>query len=119
MKQLLFSMLFVCFLVYSGFVYTTGTEVTQVKPNGGAIQGKLVFQKYNCTACHQIYGLGGFLGPDLTSVLEQGGNRETYIRAILKSGTQRMPNFRLSDEEINGLIDYLKFVNETNNSAAR
>ena len=46
--------------------------------NKEAITGKVLYQKYNCTACHQIYGLGGFLGPDLTIVVSQQGKGEAY-----------------------------------------
>lgn len=112
MKLITFLILFLSFLIYTGFVYTSGTEVTEIKPTAGAIEGKLIFQKFNCTSCHQFYGLGGFLGPDLTNVMSQG-NREPYIRAVLKSGTQRMPNFKLNDEEINQLVEYLKYTDKT------
>jgi nitric oxide reductase subunit C len=101
------------FLIYSGFVYTTGTELTQLKASPEAGEGKLIFQKYNCTACHQFYGLGGYLGPDLTTVISQQGKGEHYARAFLKSGTQRMPDFHLTETEISNLIEYFKYVDHT------
>ena len=81
--------------------------------NKEAITGKVLYQKYNCTACHQIYGLGGFLGPDLTTVFSQQGKGEAYIKAFLQSGTQRMPDFHLSKYDINSLSEYLKYIDST------
>jgi nitric oxide reductase subunit C len=103
--------LFILFLIYTVLVYTMGTA-SDIKMNPDAIAGKLLYQKHNCTACHQIYGLGGFLGPELTTVMAQPG-RPDYSRAILKTGTQRMPNFYLSESEINSVIEYLKYINQT------
>lgn len=73
----------------------------------------MLFQKYNCTACHQLYGLGGYLGPELTTTISQPGKGELFARAILKTGTQRMPDFKLRDEEIDAFIEFLKYVDAT------
>lgn len=78
-----------------------------------AENGKLLFQKYNCTACHQLYGLGGFMGPDLTNAMSKQGIGELYVSAFLQGGTQRMPNFHLSEDEIKSLVAYLKYVDKT------
>ena len=72
----------------------------------------MLFQKYNCTACHQIYGLGGYLGPELTMVMKER-ERESYIRAVLKTGTQRMPDFHLNGNETDALIAFLKYTSAT------
>lgn len=68
--------------------------------------GKLLWQQYNCTACHQVYGLGGFLGPDLTNTYSLRG--PLYIKAFLQSGTVTMPNFHFNEKELNALLAYLQ-----------
>ena len=73
--------------------------------------GKRLYQRHNCSACHQIYGLGGYMGPDLTNVVS--GKGSAYAAAFLKNGTVRMPNFYLSEEEIDYLLAYLKQVDKT------
>ncbi|MBL7931164.1 MAG: cytochrome c [Bacteroidia bacterium] len=78
-----------------------------------AAEGRLVWQKYNCQACHQLYGLGGYLGPDLTNLVSQKGKDESYIKALIRSGTKQMPSFDLSKEEEIKLIDFLKSTNES------
>ena len=73
--------------------------------------GQQLFQDHNCIACHQFYGLGGYMGPDLTNVISNRG--EAYSRAFIAAGTQRMPNFNLSNEETDALVAFLAFVDQT------
>ncbi|MDH4047938.1 MAG: cytochrome c [Gammaproteobacteria bacterium] len=100
------------FAVYSAVVYTSGTETPHLEPiSEPARAGQQVFQEYNCIACHQFYGLGGYMGPDLTNVISKRG--PIYARAFIASGSARMPNFKLSEPEISALIEYLTFVDGT------
>lgn len=109
------------FILHSFFVFTSGTEkdLGEKFMTGDAENGKLLFQKYNCTACHQIYGLGGYMGPDLTNVMSRQGVGEIYVRAFLQGGTQRMPNFHLSEEEMRCLVAYLRYTDQTGVSPVR
>jgi nitric oxide reductase subunit C len=107
-----FLILALAYIVCSTMVYTTGTDTAKIEMSENAIGGKLLYQKFNCSACHQIYGLGGYLGPDLTTIVSERGNDTKYINALLKSGSQRMPNFQLSDEETQNIIAYLKYLTE-------
>jgi nitric oxide reductase subunit C len=75
-----------------------------------AADGKLLYQKYNCQACHQIYGLGGYMGPDLTNEYSQPGKGPAYMSVFLKNGTDRMPNFHLAPHDVSALIAYLGSV---------
>ena len=99
--------LLVSFVSYTAFLYTDlPVKYNSAKKNEDA--GKLVWQQYNCNACHQIYGLGGYLGPDLTNVYSLKG--QEYIKAFLKTGTGAMPLFYLSDEETRSLLSFLKDI---------
>jgi nitric oxide reductase subunit C len=73
-----------------------------------AADGRLVWQKYNCQSCHQFYGLGGYLGPDLTNIISKEGKGEAVIRALIKSGTKQMPSYSMEEEEIRLLLEFLK-----------
>lgn len=102
-------MAFVC---YSAYVYTRGTEASHVLPmTEAARRGQDLFQQKNCIACHQFYGLGGYMGPDLTNVVSKYS--PAYARAFIASGTTRMPDFDFTGEEIDALVAYLEFVDST------
>ena len=64
----IFTALVLLFLAFSASIYTR-EDVNGASPVAGS--GKLVWQKHNCQSCHQLYGLGGYLGPDLTNVISQ------------------------------------------------
>ena len=100
------------FIPYSAYVYTSGTEAPHIAPmNAEARYGQVLFQQHNCIACHQFYGLGGYMGPDLTNVVSNKGS--AYARAFLMSGTPRMPNFNLNEAELDAMVAYLEFVDTT------
>lgn len=76
-------------------------------------QGKLVWQKYNCQSCHQVYGLGGYLGPDLTNVYHLKG--VAVIKGMVANGGMSMPAFSLSQQEQDDLLMFLKAVSLSGN----
>ena len=86
--------------------------------------GKLTVQARNCMNCHTLLGNGAYYAPDLTKAwLDPGwGNeqaRELLMTMFLKDpvtnartfGTNRkMPNQDLTDDEVRGVIAYLKWM---------
>lgn len=101
------------FLSYSFFLYMSlPVKSKPVKKEVDA--GKMVWQQYNCNACHQVYGLGGFLGPDLTNVYSKRG--PAYIRSFLNVGVGAMPVFNLSEAETKSLLTYLKDIDASGTS---
>ncbi len=104
------------FLYYSFTLYSS-PPVKNPLVNKESSEGKLLWQQYNCNSCHQVYGLGGYLGPDLTNVYSKKG--PNYIKAFLKSGTEIMPNFHLQKNEINDILAYLKNIDESGKADPR
>jgi len=104
------------FFSYSFYLYSS-LPVKNSPIDETADKGKFVWQQYNCNACHQVYGLGGFLGPDLTNTYSLKG--KDYIKAFLYSGTTTMPNFHLSETEINALLAWLKHTDASGSSDTR
>ena len=116
MKVIVFVLLFALYAGYSILVYTKGTQSKLVYSPAEQTQiakGKALYQQYNCSSCHQLYGLGGYLGPELTTAWSDKNRGEAYIKALLKSGGARMPNFHFSDEDIEAITNYLKYVDAT------
>lgn len=109
-KLPLFLVLLGLFISYSFFLYYK--QPVEVKSLAEEVEaGRSTWQEYNCNACHQIYGQGGFLGPDLTNCYTKRG--ENYINAFLMGGTAVMPNFNLSEKQRAELMAYLRAVDQS------
>lgn len=112
-KKTIFLTLIGSYLCYTVLLYYKGTEDTTkltATEKVKVLKGKEIFQKYNCSSCHQIYGLGGYLGPELTTTYSNKTRGENAIRSFLENGGPRMPNFHFSKQEIDQLVAFLKYV---------
>jgi nitric oxide reductase subunit C len=115
-RLLTLSLLAIGFLLYSFTLYSTTPAKTPAVTELSR-KGKLVWQQYNCTGCHQVYGLGGYLGPDLTNTYSRKG--PAYIKAFLAGGTVTMPNFQLNTEEMEALVAYLQNIDASGTADPR
>ncbi len=117
-KFLVFILLCVLYFLFSVWIYITPVKLSAFEYDRSAEigEGHLVFQKYNCQACHQLYGLGGYLGPDLTNVSSQKGKSSNYIKAYIKAGSAKMPAFNMSSEELESIVRFLELVDKTGTS---
>ena len=77
------------------------------------MDGQKLWQRHNCFSCHQLYGLGGYLGPDLTNVYSEKGKGKDYIKSFLNSGVKTMPRFNFSEKEKAAIVSFLKEVDAT------
>lgn len=112
----IFITLSVLFLIYSFSIYLKPLrekdhQKAPIKKQAAA--GKDVWQKHNCHTCHQLYGLGGYLGPDLTNVIAKPGYSDVFLKAIISNGISRMPAFDLTNQEMEDLLVFLQEMNET------
>ncbi|MDP2385758.1 MAG: cytochrome c [Bacteroidota bacterium] len=116
-----FLILSASFLWYSFSIYIKplSTKENTTFNKKMASDGQLVWQYYNCQSCHQLYNLGGYLGPDLTNVISNPDKGEKVIRAMVKSGTKQMPAFTLSDNEMDLLVEYLKSTDASGSADLR
>jgi nitric oxide reductase subunit C len=78
-------------------------------------RGLAVWRGNNCQACHQIYGFGGFLGPDLTNRVTEA-TPDAEFRAILEEGAPQMPGFQMSAADQEAVLAFLRAVNRTGQS---
>ncbi len=76
-----------------------------------ALEGRDMWHANNCQTCHQLYGFGGFLGPDLTNVA--GRADRARFDSILTEGSLQMPAFHFSEGEIDALVAYFETLNKT------
>lgn len=116
----IFLTLCVVFMAYSFSVYFSDDSPGSLGSDHAKIsEGKLIWQKYNCQACHQIYGLGGYLGPDLTNLFSRPGKDRRYFHAILRAGTKQMPVFNLTEHEESILVAYLQAIDKSGKADPR
>lgn len=110
--------LFLLFVSYTLVVYRycDDKDPTITKPDGHALAGWKTWQQNNCQSCHQIYGLGGYMGPDLTNVASDPGKDNKYLKTFIKYGTGKMPDLKLSDSEVDNLIVFLNWVDKSGKS---
>ena len=101
-----------------------GRKLTDDQAEALVDLGKLTVQAKNCMNCHTLLGNGAYYAPDLTkSWLDPGwGNeqaRELLMTMFLKDpvanartfGTgRRMPDMGLTDDEVQGVIAFLKWM---------
>jgi nitric oxide reductase subunit C len=101
-----------CFLVMSAGVFLdSGATGKTAKLSPAGVEGKKSWNKNNCMVCHQFFGMGGYLGPDLTNVVERIGPETTAW--VLRNGRGSMPDMNLSEVEINDLVSFLSEMNTT------
>jgi nitric oxide reductase subunit C len=108
------------FAAYSVYVWTAGTDLPRSLPADPYVAaGFALFQEKNCVACHQFYGLGGHMGPDLTNVISAPDKGADYARAFIESGTDKMPDYGFDTAEVDALVRFLEFVDSSGTYAPR
>ena len=113
------------FLLFLALTFDTSGEVPKLD-NHEAINeqvtlGKQVWEENNCIGCHTLLGEGAYFAPELGNVYKRFGNSTDAIVGFIKSrpvdgipGRRSMPQFNLSDEELEAVADFLKYVSEIN-----
>jgi mono/diheme cytochrome c family protein len=85
------------------------TKQVEPTPETGA---QLVVQ-YDCRSCHQIGGAGALKAPNLNGITQRVADpAQVTLRLWLQNpravkGNTAMPNFHLSDSEIEAILVYL------------
>ena len=83
-----------------------------------AIAGKALWEKNNCVGCHTIIGEGAYYAPELMNVFQRRGGSDvvafkSYMQGWMAAqpldipDRRKMPQFNLSEEEVNNLADFL------------
>ncbi len=83
--------------------------------------GKKIWETNNCIGCHTLLGEGAYFAPELGNVYKRRG--PAFIKAWIQGmptgvpGRRQMPQFNLTDKELDDLIEFLKYTSEidTNN----
>lgn len=78
-------------------------------------RGRNLVAAKGCTGCHVVAGKGGTIGPNLDGVIRRRG--APYVHRKLRNprfdvANSVMPEYGLSDAEINAIVAYLQSLNE-------
>lgn len=84
------------------------------------VKGKHIWENNNCIGCHTLLGEGAYFAPELGNAYKRLGGKEALIAFIKyrpKNGIpnrRSMPQFNLSDDELDAVAEFLKYVSEIN-----
>ncbi|MBB3230723.1 c-type cytochrome [Halomonas stenophila] len=119
--SLFFFLLFAALTAHSHwYMVTDSTDSAGLTES--VVHGKEVWEENMCINCHSIMGEGAYFAPELGNVWTRYGGRENPeaaragLIAWMKAqplgapGRRQMPQFDLSDEELNALIDFLEWT---------
>jgi len=82
------------------------------------VRGKRIWETRNCVGCHTLLGEGAYFAPELGNVYVRRG--PDFIKAWIKSqptgvaGRRQMPQFNLTDQELDDITAFLKYASEIN-----
>lgn len=83
--------------------------------------GKLLWEKNDCIGCHTLLGEGAYFAPELGNVYTRFGSSKAGIIGFIKSrpvdgipGRRSMPQFNFTDQELDAVAEFLKYVSEIN-----
>ncbi len=112
------------FLMFVGLTFDTGRALPKrdhrENITAQVALGKRVWEDNNCVGCHTIMGEGAYFAPELGNVYARRGPE--FIKAWINAqptrvpGRRQMPQFNLTDEELDALVAFLKWTNEVNDS---
>jgi nitric oxide reductase subunit C len=106
-KKTLLTVLVACFGVQTALVYT---DERVEGLSEAAVRGRRLWHDHGCQVCHQIYGQGGFLGPDVTNA--HGLVDSVRLRSLLTVGSGQMPAFQFDDTQIADLRAFLRALDQ-------
>ena len=104
-KKLLLTLLVLCFGIQTGLVYS---DARSAPLSEAALEGRGLWQRHACQTCHQLYGQGGFLGPDLTHAASRVDS--TRLVSLLTVGSGQMPPLDFSDAETAAVAAFLREI---------
>ncbi len=87
--------------------------------------GKHVWEQHSCINCHSLHGEGAYFAPEVGNVMTRWGVQDDPEMAyeMLKGwmeaqptgieGRRQMPSFDITDEEMRGLSEFLRWADQT------
>ena len=84
-------------------------------------EGKKLWEVNNCIGCHTLLGEGAYFAPELGNVYQRFGQSKDAIKGFIMSrpaegipGRRSMPQFNLTEQELDAIAEFLKYSSEIN-----
>ncbi len=119
--SLFFLLIFLALTAHSHW-YMVNRSTDSAALSDSVARGKAVWEKHACINCHTILGEGAYFAPELGNVWVRYGGVEDpdTARELLKAwmqsqpsgieGRRQMPQFNLSDQDLDDLVDFFAWV---------
>ena len=119
--SLAFLVIFVGLTIHS-HLYIINTSTDHAGLTDAVKRGKGIWEEHSCINCHTLLGEGAYFAPELGNVWQRYGGVDDpegardALKAWMESqpsgveGRRQMPNFNLSAQELDDLIDFLEWV---------
>ena len=109
------------FLVLVGLTVDTVTSIPKTDNRENITEqvaaGKRLWEVNDCIGCHTLLGEGAYFAPELGNVYTRFGESTDAIKGFIKSrpangipGRRSMPQFNFSDEDLENIAQFLKYV---------
>ena len=117
-------------LVFAGLTLDTVQQIPELsnddKITESVAAGKNLWEVNNCVGCHTIMGEGAYYAPELANVFDRraAGDEEAFkaymngwmaAQPLSEPGRRKMPQFNLSEEEVNNISDFLIWTSRVDN----
>ena len=123
--SLFFLVVFAALVAHSHYhIRTVSTDESKLTSSVEA--GKRIWERHSCINCHTLLGEGAYFAPELGNVWVRYGGREdadsareafkAWMQAMPSNveGRRQMPQFNLTDQELDELIDFLEWTSTIN-----
>lgn len=109
-------------LLFAALILDTESRIPQrsnvAELTPAVVRGKHLWETRNCIGCHTLLGEGAYFAPELGNVYQRRGPE--FIKAWIQSqptgtpGRRQMPQFNFTNEQLNDLVEFLKWTNGIN-----
>ena len=116
-------------LIFIALTFDTVHQIpersNEVNMTESVVHGKKLWEDNNCVGCHTIVGEGAYYAPELMNVFQRrGASDEGAFKAYMQGwmaaqpldtpNRRKMPQFNLSNEEVDSLSDFLIWTSKVN-----
>ncbi len=116
-------------LIFIALTFDTVHQIpersNEVNMTESVVAGKKLWENNNCVGCHTIVGEGAYYAPELMNVFQRRGSSDegafkAYMQGWMAAqpldipDRRKMPQFNLSNEEIDSLSDFLIWTSKVN-----